>query len=200
MSIDFTCRNCSTILRVPDEHLGKQARCPKCQLLCEVRPDSEVQFLDSGAPQGIQYPDPVQPTKSEYAKPDYANEAQPANKVDYSDASAQNPYHSASTANDQKYVAGGQRPNYSVAHRGGLVLAMGILSVFCNFAFVPGILAWVFGTDLKQMESGVMDNEGRGMTQAGMYIGIVMTCLPLVLFALYFVFIIFMIFISIAAG
>ncbi len=196
MSIDFTCRNCSTTLRVPEEHLGKQARCPKCQMLCEVRPDSEVQFLGADQQPGVQFSDPVQPVKSEYEQSKYVQGAAAARDQDYSRPVNHNP-----NQNSPYGAPAAQRRNYSVAHRGGLVLTMGILSLFCNFAFVPGILAWVFGrADLKQMEAGVMDNEGQGLTQAGMYIGIVMTCLPLVGIALYMLFIFFMIMVSLVAG
>ena len=57
-------------------------------------------------------------------------------------------------------------------HRGGMVLAFGILSWFVCSIFAP--LAWVQGnTDLAEMDSGVMDPEGRAMTQAGKIIGMV---------------------------
>ncbi|MHC5011377.1 MAG: hypothetical protein ACYTG6_10560 [Planctomycetota bacterium] len=62
------------------------------------------------------------------------------------------------------------------AHRGGAVLALGILGlVVC---FICGIFAWVMGADdLKQMRQGRMDPSGQGMTQAGMICGIIGTIL-----------------------
>ena len=74
------------------------------------------------------------------------------------------------------------RPRYRsdlMAHRGGLVLAFGIISIvsffFCFLLGVPmGILAWIWGSkDLKAMDAGEMDPEGRGLTQAGMITGII---------------------------
>ena len=63
---------------------------------------------------------------------------------------------------------------------------MGIVSLLCNFFLVPGILAWVMGSsDLKQMRAGQMDASGYGTTQAGMYIGIIATCLFLLGIVLY---------------
>ncbi len=61
-------------------------------------------------------------------------------------------------------------------HRGTLVLVLGILGLVC--CFVCGIIAWVMGnTDLKAMDAGEMDPEGRGTTQAGKICGIVSVAL-----------------------
>lgn len=91
-------------------------------------------------------------------------------------------------------------PGYPAAHqtphRGGLILALGIVSLMCNFMLIPSILAWVWGrSDLQQIRAGQMDRTGEGLTQAGMIIGIIMTCIPLIVFALYiiFLFVVFLI-------
>ena len=36
MPIEFVCPGCQNVLRVPDEHAGKQARCPECQLISQI--------------------------------------------------------------------------------------------------------------------------------------------------------------------
>jgi hypothetical protein len=57
-------------------------------------------------------------------------------------------------------------------HRGGMLLAFGILGLLCCIIF--GILAWVMGsTDLKEMEAGRMDPSGEGMTKAAKILGII---------------------------
>ena len=57
-------------------------------------------------------------------------------------------------------------------HRGGMLLAFGILGLLCCIVF--GILAWVMGSnDLKEMEAGRMDPSGEGMTKAGKILGII---------------------------
>ena len=67
-----------------------------------------------------------------------------------------------------------------------MILTLGILSIVCNFALVPGILAWVLGrADLKQMKLGIMDPEGEGITQAGMIMGIIMTSLAAIALVIY---------------
>jgi hypothetical protein len=61
-------------------------------------------------------------------------------------------------------------------HRGGAVLALGIIGlVVC---FVCGIFAWAMGAeDLKKMNRGLMDPSGKGMTQAGMVCGMISVAL-----------------------
>ena len=61
-------------------------------------------------------------------------------------------------------------------HRGPAILVLGIVGIVV--CFVCGIIAWVMGTgDLKEMDLGVRDPEGRGLTKAGMICGIVGTAL-----------------------
>lgn len=67
----------------------------------------------------------------------------------------------------QTYLPPGVAP-----HRGGMVLAFGIIGlVFC---IVFGILAWVFGNnDLRAMQEGKMDRSGESMTSAGRICGMI---------------------------
>jgi len=61
-------------------------------------------------------------------------------------------------------------------HRGTMILVFGILGLVVCFPF--GIVAWVMGNaDLKAMNAGTMDPEGRGTTQAGKIIGMIATIL-----------------------
>ena len=57
-------------------------------------------------------------------------------------------------------------------NRGAIILVLGILGwLVCP---ITGIFAWVMGnTDLAEMDAGRMDPEGRGLTQAGRILGIV---------------------------
>jgi uncharacterized membrane protein len=67
-----------------------------------------------------------------------------------------------------------EQENVGVAeHRGVLILVIGIFSVVCS-CLVLGIIAWVMGhADVKEMNAGRMDPAGRGLTMAGMVLGIV---------------------------
>ena len=64
-------------------------------------------------------------------------------------------------------------------HRGGIILALGILGLVC--CFICGIIAWVMGSnDLKEMAAGRMDPSGQGMTNAGKICGMVSVILQVV--------------------
>ncbi|MBX3352418.1 MAG: hypothetical protein KF684_05745 [Phycisphaeraceae bacterium] len=76
--------------------------------------------------------------------------------------------------NQYSHSPAGMRP-----HRGVLVLVFGILGLVLCFLF--GIAAWVMGgADLRQMDAGHMDPEGRGLTQAGKICGIIAVVLQLI--------------------
>ena len=58
------------------------------------------------------------------------------------------------------------------AHRGGAVLALGILGL--AVCVICGIIAWVMGNgDLRKIDAGLMDPAGRGLTQAGKICGMI---------------------------
>jgi uncharacterized membrane protein len=64
-------------------------------------------------------------------------------------------------------------------HRGVMILIFGILAFVCCFIF--GIAAWVMGNkDLKEMDAGRMDPEGRGLTNAGRILGMVGTIIGII--------------------
>lgn len=72
-----------------------------------------------------------------------------------------------------------RRSEWVEAHRGGMIMAMGIVSILIGgIGLVTGILAWVWGNeDLKKMDAGIMDPEGRSNTQLGKVLGMVGTIL-----------------------
>ena len=70
-------------------------------------------------------------------------------------------------------------------HRGTMILVFGIMSLIVCMPL--GIVAWVMANgDLKKMNAGEMDPEGRGNTQAGKICGIISVCLALVGFVIWF--------------
>jgi hypothetical protein len=64
------------------------------------------------------------------------------------------------------------RPHYEEPHRGTLLLVLGILSIVtCP---ILGPFAWIMGNnDLKAMDEGRMDPEGKSNTNVGKILGIV---------------------------
>ena len=85
---------------------------------------------------------------------------------DFSELNSPNPTPNPTSAPAQQ---GGQdfQP-----HRGSMILTFGIIGVACCFPF--GIAAWVMGhSDIKSIDSGVMDPSGRSMTNGGKICGII---------------------------
>jgi len=87
-------------------------------------------------------------------------------------------------------VLSGMKP-----HRGTLVLVLGILGlIICQ---PVGIAAWLMGNaDLKEINAGTMDPEGKTLTQIGKILGIIAT----VLLALGIVFFILMMVLGVGAA
>jgi hypothetical protein len=66
-------------------------------------------------------------------------------------------------------------------HRARLILTLGVLS-FVVAGVLTAIPAWVMGSgDLKKMDAGIMDSEGRALTMAGRILGMVCTILTVVI-------------------
>jgi len=88
-------------------------------------------------------------------------------------------------------------------HRGAVILVLGILTWFIC-PIVLGIISWVMGNaDLKAMDAGQMDPEGRGLTQAGKILGMINVFLYggiLCLYVLFIVVIIILATVGAAAG
>lgn len=84
---------------------------------------------------------------------------------------------------------------YLKPHRGPMVLVFGILGMmFCG---ALGIVAFLMGRkDLKEINEGRMDPEGKSLTQVGHIlgiVGIVLFCIQLTFVVLYLGFIIIMV-------
>lgn len=68
---------------------------------------------------------------------------------------------------------GGYQGGHMKPHRGVLILVFGILSLLLS-CVIFGIISWVMGNgDLREMDAGLMDPSGRGLTQAGRILGMV---------------------------
>lgn len=80
------------------------------------------------------------------------------------------------------------------SHHGGIVLGLGILGLFSAFALIPlGIVAWVLGSrELRGMNEGRVDPQGRVVTQVGLVFGAVGTFLPIPVAIVWFVLLGFM--------
>jgi hypothetical protein len=180
MPIEMGCTGCGQTLRVGDEHAGKRARCPQCGAIVQIpeagaaAPPPSAMPPPAESPFGSTMPPmPPPPAESPFAS------AAPLGGVSNPFADrpdeAPNPYQSPTAPPLRAY---------HTPHRGGMILAFGILGFLCCALF--GVVAWVMGTnDLREIRAGRMDPSGQGMTQAGMIMGIISTALM----ALYAIFV-----------
>ncbi len=89
------------------------------------------------------------------------------------DPTSDNPFHENPYHSPQAKTASYRQP-----HRGTLILVFGILGFLVCILLSPA--AWIMGRhDLKQMDAGIMDPEGRTLTQVGMILGIINSCILL---------------------
>ncbi len=88
---------------------------------------------------------------------------------------AGSPYASPAASSHMGYSGGAQGYNrgaHLLPDRGTTILILGLLGLLvCAFFSIP---AWIMGSsDLKEIDAGRRDPTGRGMTQAGMILGII---------------------------
>ena len=177
MSIEVKCTGCGQVLRVQDEDGGKQGRCPKCQTTFTIPAagSSAAGPAFGGIESKPESPFPQQQPFGQQPQAPFGQQPQtPVGQQgqnpfgDKPATPSQNPY-----ATPQSFTpTPGRRP--SQPHRGGTILTFGLLGFFCCGLF--GIAAWVMGNeDLQKMNRGVMDPNGRSMTQAGRIIGMIAT-------------------------
>jgi hypothetical protein len=158
MSTTIACPSCSLAMRLPEELLGQEARCPGCG--CVFTPTSptrapvgELERTPTPAT-AIQEPSPLRPSPAPKASAEPEEEERPWERTQR-----------RRTRRD------------SEPHRGPIVLVLGITSLvtafLCGLGLPFGAAAWVMGyRDLRKMRyEKSMDPEGEGMTQAGMVCG-----------------------------
>lgn len=207
MAIETICQGCARKLRVGDEYAGRKARCPDCKTIYTVpgidsgksgeptfaSSDNWLLRTNDGAVYG-----PVGKSEldgwAQEGRLDAASQVRKETEQTWHAASElypslvpaapsnMNPFASQPTVAEQEtnpYSA--PRTTGPVArefrtHRGGMVLTLSLLGFVCCQFF--SIAAWVMGhVDMKEINAGRMDPEGRGLTQAGMIIGIIGTVL-----------------------
>lgn len=82
----------------------------------------------------------------------------------------------------QPYVTSGFSPGggfgggvVAKSHRGGMLLTLALLGLVCS-CLPTAIIAWILGNqDMAEINSGLMDPSGRGITQASRVIGMIGT-------------------------
>jgi hypothetical protein len=149
----IACPNCQRKLQITADFYGQLVQCPDCQHQFEARPNSS----------GVQSTPPSQAT----SQPKYEKDDEPRRRDD-------------DDFEDVRISRGGNV--HLQAHRGAVVLVLGILSICCIGSPITGIVAWILGhIDLKAMDAGTMDPAGRSQTQTGKVLGMISTILTVLL-------------------
>jgi len=164
----LTCPKCEKKLQIPDQYLGQTVQCPECrhQFVAQMSAVSATPMpaaSSSASAEGAH-------TRSRRFDEDDDDEVdirRRRGRDEYDDLPRRHRDHS----------------DYA-PHRGGLVLALGLVALVGGFSFcvpvVIGPLAWIFGSiDLREMREGRMDPAGEGMTRSGQICGIIATLLML---------------------
>lgn len=203
--MEIKCPGCEQLLRLNDADVGKQARCPKCQTVFSIPgeplagdepgdsasslPDSWFLKIDDGRIFGPvpkleldQWMNEGRVVASSSLRREgesswvAAASIYPSLRVSMSSGPASNNPYSDANAAYGAYSSPSATPgrSFQEPHRGGMILGFGVVGLVCCCFF--GLAAWIMGYgDLKKIDEGRMDPSGRGLTQAGMIIGIVGT-------------------------
>ena len=178
VAIEFKCQGCQKTLRVPDKFAGRKAKCPKCQTILQVPAGEEA--VETVEPLSVQ--PPIASSSNPFAALDNSGPSQSSRgQGSIPNRSPVNPYNTPHPQSPGRQRSSGE------PHRGGIILGLGIASVvLCNFCFIPGAVALILGfIDLGAMKNGRMDNEGYGLTLAGVILGGIMTVISALGFFLY---------------
>ncbi|MSR32717.1 MAG: DUF4190 domain-containing protein [Gemmataceae bacterium] len=177
MALIVPCPGCNTQLKVGASP-GQQFKCPKCFQILTVPSDAR---LDKGFSSEARLDKEVLPAPEDslsnpsLAAPEtdkklcpFCGESILANASkckfcgEFLDGSRHERSHSFQRSQSDDFEP----------HRGGLILALGILSLVVCAPL--GIFAWVMGSsDLGKIRSGRMDRSGEGTTQGGYICGII---------------------------
>jgi hypothetical protein len=190
MSHLITCPDCNKHLQVPDELMGKKVQCPECKhtfIAAEAVPTEVVSSTGTTASKPKSAPTTSAPKKAEWDRDDDEEEdtgsrkSKPAKKKTRADDDDGDLDDDDDDDRPSRRRRSRYRRNDYMPHRGGMILAFGILSlamyaVFAPLALIFGPMAWIMGNfDMAEIRSGRMDPEGESMVQVGRVMGIVST-------------------------
>jgi hypothetical protein len=177
MPIQTSCPSCGKTLRVPDDLLGRNVKCPSCQ----------TQFVASEGAGAAESPPPLPPTEGREAPSGrrprddegYREEAPAPRRSSRRELDRDDDF-------DDEYDDRPRRRRRDYApHRGTLILVLGILSLV-GCGIFTGIPAWIMGSgDLKQIRAGQMDPEGEQLTNIGRILGMISCILSGVVLLIY---------------
>lgn len=188
MSHLISCPECKKHLQVPDELIGKKVQCPECKHTFTAQTDVEEVSVSSKpsktAPPNLPATNkpPAWDTKKGSDDDEDDDSYNVKKKRRRRDDDDDNDRDADDDDDDRPSRRRRRRSgrNY-VPHRGGLILAFGIIALVSGMGIIFGPIAWIMGNgDLREMQNGTMDPEGEGMTQTGRILGMIATILSIV--------------------
>ena len=157
----ITCPDCNKHLQVPEELVGTKVQCPECQHTFTAQTDVETVSVSAKSSRPPSLPVP--------AKKEAKWEVEDRDD-DYDDDRP------SRRSKRRKSLRSDFTP-----HRGGMILAFGIIGIVTGLGIVFGPIAWMMGnTDMKEISEGRMDPEGESMTNIGRILGMIATILSIV--------------------
>jgi hypothetical protein len=157
-------------LKVPDELIGRSVKCPGC------KETFTAQTMSSKSAPKEEIAE--KPRKKAAPPPEEEEEDEAPRKPIKRRAAADDDDDEEEERPSRRRRSGGPM----APHRGQLIMILGIASLVGFVIGLPlwivGPFAWIMGNnDLKEMDAGNMDPEGRGQTQMGKMMGMIATIL-----------------------
>jgi ribosomal protein S27E len=199
MTLEFRCPGCGRPLRIAPEHAGKQVRCPACQHISTAAIPGAASVATQTSPPAtwhLKTPEgPIYGPIPWNELETWAAEGRVTAECQLSETTT-GPWSPASDFLPQLLPPPKPQPTftppppstpppsafiptggYVAPHRGGLILALGLIGFIVSCPIVS-LMAWVMGShDLNEMRAGRMDRRGEGMTQAGQVLGLILSLL-----------------------
>lgn len=196
------CPTCNRKLRIPEELLGRKVKCPGCQGTFTAQAEEPPPPPGEEPPSPRASDDPraegLSPQPPPPPPPEEFSEEPPRRRSRRMDEGFPEDEGDEERQRDRPSRRRRGGGDYAEAHRGGLILTLGIISaalsaigvllaccwiggIFAPIGIGLGIPAWIMGQkDRGKMQAGIMDPSGRGATTGGWVCGIIGVILGIV--------------------
>jgi phage FluMu protein Com len=191
MSQLITCTECKKHLQVPDELMGKKVQCPECKHTFTAEESTPTEAVSSTGTTASKPSKSTTPKKAEWDKDEDEEDTSsrksktPKKKPRADDDEDDDDDDDDERRRRRRSNYGGSDSRYA-PHRGGMILAFGIISlamfaVFAPLALIFGPIAWIMGNaDMAEIRAGRMDPTGESQVQTGRILGLISTLICVV--------------------
>lgn len=174
----ITCANCQRSLQVPENFLGQKVQCPDCGHTFVATGSSANVQPKSASPPPLPPRDSDRPVRRRRLDDDDEEFVPRRSRRDRFGEDMDN------DDDDDGYGSIRKVRRRYPPHRGGLIMALGLISLIGGWLFclpvVVGPVAWILGQiDLRAIREGRMDPAGESMVRTGQVCGIISTIILL---------------------